>query len=139
MPIAKMEFNQIVKTKFGTILESKEFKLENDTKGEVEFTSTNLTIKFVYNERERHTSYFLKHSEYNSAFENWVVEEFLEIKFKPVFGLTSREEKIALWANERSAYFASNRKDFLSGDRNLFKELNEFFEKKNREYNKRFG
>lgn len=119
-------------------MEPKGFALKLDDNNSIEFESSNLSLRFYHNKYENSIGYFLKHKDLKTAFENHIVEEFLGIKYEPVFGLHSKLEYLSLWVEQRKSYFTKNERAFLDGDLKLYQSLNEFLERKSDEYIKRF-
>jgi hypothetical protein len=134
----EIEFNEIIKDIFSKELSNYGFYIQMEEKGLITFGSDKVFIRFVFNPRENQIYFFLKYFAFEVAFENFILEQFLEITETPRFGKSTFQEFTERWAQFRLDYFLKFKDDILLGDEKFYMELNSYFLKQGEIYNKNF-
>ncbi len=131
-----MEFRVTINEQFGMLLNSFGFLLTEDGKNVVTYKSNLITIRFIYSSYEYECIYFIRLNESEIEYENFFLEDYLNIK-KPLFSNnTQTETKIQEWAAFTFTYLSQFKDQILTGDRSFYLGLNEFYENENEQYNK---
>ena len=113
-----------------------DFKIVDDSKNSVTFKSDKVTIKFVFNSFAFEYCYFINLNNQDTAFENRIVERYLKIVDKPVFGLNTQDEKAQYWATRKYDYFLNHQDTLLTGDKKFYADLKHYRDKVTGDYNK---
>ncbi len=132
-----MDFNSIIDKTFSEYLFSLNFKKTDDTKNQILFESEQIAIRFIYHAYGFQYYYFITLKQENINFENFIVEEFLNIKLERKFRLNTQDEKIEYLAKSHLNYFMIFKDKLLMGDRKFYSELKEYFETNAKQYNKK--
>ena len=131
-----MDFNLIIDKTFSEYLLSLNFYKTDGTKNEVIFESDQIIIRFIYHAYAFQYYYFIKLRQENIEYENFIVEQFLNIKLEQKFGLNTQDEKIEYLAQSQLNYFKLFKDKLLMGDRNFYSDLQEYFYTQSKQYNK---
>lgn len=132
----QIEFNEIIKEIFSKELSHYGLFLQNEENGMITFSSNKVSIKFIFDPRSHQNLFFLKYHANDFIYENFLVEQFLEIIETPRFERRSFKEYIISWAKFRFDYLIKFKESILLGDEIFFKELESYFKNQNEIYNK---
>ena len=133
-----MEANTIIKNNFFELLTSIGFSITEDNKNLVCFKSDNVTIRFNYIPYEYVYIYFIKLNNCKTEYENFLVEEYLQIPNELSVAGDSQEDEFVKWMKHVLSYFEKFQNTLLIGDKDFYSKLHQYYEIRQIEYNKKW-